>query len=100
MAQQRRWATLDWSWLPGSGRIRGSRLPKTTGRAHQAHHLVRNQPVAAERAMAENEILWWSGFGIRSVIEQGLQQMWQTGPRGEHYGIMVGSSLRLVAGFS
>ena len=40
--------------------------------------------------MAETEILWWRGFSVRTVIEKGLAQMWQVGPRGEHYEILVG----------
>jgi uncharacterized protein YkwD len=67
------------------------------GRVHQAHHWF-GMTGGAGTAMAENEILWWNGFGIRSVIEQGLQQMWQTGPRGEHYDIMVGSYSQIGCG--
>jgi hypothetical protein len=33
---------------------------------------------------AENEILWWEGSRSAGVIQQGLQQMWQGGPTGEH----------------
>jgi uncharacterized protein YkwD len=70
---------------------------ETDGRVHQAHHWF-GMTGGGGTAMAENEILWWSGFGIRSVIEQGLQQMWQTGPRGEHYDIMVGSYSQIGCG--
>jgi len=49
-------------------------------------------------AIAENEILWWKGFGVQSVIQQGLQQMWQAGPKGEHYDIMVGSFSQIGCG--
>ena len=67
------------------------------GRAHQAHHWF-GMTGGAGTAMAENEILWWKGFGVQSVIQQGLQQMWQAGPKGEHYDIMVGSFSQIGCG--
>ena len=39
---------------------------------------------------AETEILWWRGFSVNAVIQKGLAQMWQVGPQGEHYEILVG----------
>jgi uncharacterized protein YkwD len=67
------------------------------GRSHQPHHwfAITN---GGGMARAENEILWWQGFGVRSVIEQGLQQMWQGGPSGEHYDIMVGQFSQIGCG--
>jgi len=47
---------------------------------------------------AENEILWWRGFGVRSVIQQGLEQMWLNGPAGEHYDIMTGNFSQIGCG--
>jgi uncharacterized protein YkwD len=67
------------------------------GRAHQPHHWFA-MTNGGGMARAENEILWWSGYGVRSVIEQGLQQMWQSGPGGEHYGIMVGQFSQIGCG--
>lgn len=67
------------------------------GRAHQPHHwfAITN---GGGMARAENEILWWQGFAVRSVIQQGLQQMWQGGPNGEHYDIMVGQFSQIGCG--
>ena len=67
------------------------------GRNHQPHHWFA-MTNGGGTARAENEILWWSGYGVRSVIEQGLQQMWQSGPGGEHYGIMVGQFSQIGCG--
>jgi uncharacterized protein YkwD len=67
------------------------------GRAHQPHHWFA-MTNGGGTARAENEILWWSGFGVRSVIEQGLQQMWQSGPSGEHYDIMIGQFSQIGCG--
>ena len=67
------------------------------GRAHKAHHWF-GMTGGGGMATAENEILWWKGFGVQSVIEQGLRQMWQAGPRGEHYDIMVGSFSQIGCG--
>jgi uncharacterized protein YkwD len=67
------------------------------GRAHEAHHLfaVTN---GGGMAVAETEILWWRGFGVRNVIQQGLRQMWQNGPSGEHYNIIVGDYSQIGCG--
>ena len=45
---------------------------------------------------AETEILWWRGFTVQAVIQRGLAQMWDVGPGGEHYDIMVGAFSQLV----
>ena len=74
-----------------------SQAAQNDGLMHQAHHFfaITNGGGAA---MAENEILWWQGYGVRGVIEQGLQQMWKSGPNGEHYDIMVGNFTQIGCG--
>jgi hypothetical protein len=47
---------------------------------------------------AETEILWWRGFSIRNVIREGLAQMWQVGPGGEHYDIIAGDYVEIGCG--
>src|SRR5215475_1700030 len=61
---------------------------QSDGLAHQAHHWFATTNGGGLSA-AENEILWWQGFGVSSVIEQGLEQMWNGRPNGDHYDIMV-----------
>jgi hypothetical protein len=67
------------------------------GRVHQAHHLfaVTN---GGGTAIVETEILWWRGQGVRTVIQQGLRQMWQSGPSGEHYDIIAGAYSQVGCG--
>lgn len=67
------------------------------GLVHQAHHWFAATNGGGISA-AENEILWWAGFGIRSVIQQGLEQMWEIGPTGEHYDIMTGAFSQIGCG--
>jgi len=74
-----------------------ARAAENDGLAHQAHHFF-STTSGGGMAMAENEILWWSGFGVRSVIQQGLRQMWQGGPYGEHYDNMVGNFSQIGCG--
>jgi uncharacterized protein YkwD len=74
-----------------------ARAAQNDALAHQAHHWFATTNGGGMVA-AENEILWWQGFGIRSVIQQGLQQMWQGGPTGEHYDIMVGEYSKIGCG--
>src|SRR5262249_2543514 len=69
------------------------------GLSHQPHHWFATTDGGGLSA-AENEILWWQGYGVHSVIEQGLQQMWNGRPNGEHYDIMVGPYSQVAAGFS
>ena len=68
------------------------------GLSHQPHHWFNTTHGGGGMSAAENEILWWQGFGVRSVIEQGLQQMWNGRPNGEHYDIMVGSFTQVGCG--
>ena len=70
---------------------------QSDGLAHQAHHWFATTNGGGLSA-AENEILWWQGFGVSSVIQQGLAQMWQSGPSGEHYDIMTGAFTQIGCG--
>lgn len=67
------------------------------GLAHQAHHFFA-MTNGGGTSSAENEILWWVGFGVQSVIQQGLEQMWESGPAGEHYDIMTGAFSQIGCG--
>ena len=59
------------------------------GTVHSAHdHFLRTN--GGGTALAETEILWWRGFALKDVIQQGLAQMWRAGPGGEHYDILSG----------
>jgi hypothetical protein len=49
---------------------------------------------------AETEILWWRGFSVQGVIQRGLAQMWDVGPGGEHYDIMVGAFSEIGCGIA
>jgi uncharacterized protein YkwD len=74
-----------------------ARAAENDGSVHQPHHFFASTN-GAGMARAENEILWWQGYGVRSVIQQGLQQMWQSGPNGEHYDIMTGPFSQIGCG--
>jgi uncharacterized protein YkwD len=49
-------------------------------------------------ARAETELLGWRNGSIHTVIEQGLSLMWQEGPGGEHYQIIVGPYTEIGCG--
>jgi uncharacterized protein YkwD len=49
---------------------------------------------------AETEILWWRGFTVQAVIQRGLAQMWEVGPGGEHYDIMIGAFSEIGCGIA
>ncbi len=66
-----------------------ARAAEVDGTAHIAHHHF-TMTNGGGTAIAETEILWWRASSIRTVIEQGLAQMWQEGPQGHHYTILVG----------
>ena len=74
-----------------------SQAAKNDGLNHIAHHHFATTN-GGGTAMAETEILWWRGYGVRSVIHQGLAQMWKGGPDGEHYGILAGSYTQVGCG--
>ena len=77
--------------------IFATQAAENDGRAHEAHHLF-SVTHGGGTSMAETEILWWRGLGVRSVIQQGLRQMWQSGPSGEHYDIIVGGFSQIGCG--
>ena len=67
------------------------------GTVHSAHdHFIRTN--GGGTALAETEILWWHGFAVKDVIQQGLAQMWRVGPGGEHYDILSGSYAEVGCG--
>lgn len=52
-------------------------------------------------ALAENEGLFWpltSLKSVRAVVEKSLAQMWDEGPGGEHYDIMIGNYHQIGCG--
>jgi uncharacterized protein YkwD len=59
------------------------------GLAHQAHQHYKSAKLAT-KGIAENELPWWPGTSVRSVIERGLASMWAEGPGGGHYENMRG----------
>ena len=48
--------------------------------------------------IAETEIMWWSGYDVRSVIEKGLAQMWANGPATGHYDVLAGAFTQVGCG--
>src|SRR5262249_51950744 len=70
---------------------------QSDGLAHQAHQFFATTN-GGGMSRAENEILWWEGLAVRSVIQEGLEQMWQIGPAGEHYDIMTGAFSQVGCG--
>jgi hypothetical protein len=70
---------------------------QSDGLAHQAHRFFATTN-GGGMSRAENEILWWEGLGVRTVIQEGLQQMWNIGPAGEHYDIMTGAFSQIGCG--
>jgi hypothetical protein len=69
------------------------------GVAHVAHtHFAATNGDGISRA--ETEILWWRGFSVQAVIQRGLAQMWDVGPGGEHYDIMVGAFSEIGCGIA
>jgi Cysteine-rich secretory protein family len=70
---------------------------QSDGLAHQAHQFFATTN-GGGLSRAENEILWWEGLAVPSVIQQGLKQMWEIGPAGEHYDIMTGAFSQIGCG--
>lgn len=64
---------------------------------HEAHYYFKLTN-GHDIARAENEILWWRGFPIREVVQEGIAQMWRSGPSSEHYDIMAGPYTQLGCG--
>jgi hypothetical protein len=76
-----------------------TRAAAVDGVAHVAHnHFAATN--GAGVSSAETEILWWRGFSVQAVIQRGLAQMWQVGPGGEHYDIIVGSFSEIGCGIA
>ena len=74
-----------------------TRAASVDGVAHVPHnHFAATN--GAGVSSAETEILWWRGFSVRSVIQRGLAQMWEVGPGGHHYDIMVGAFSEIGCG--
>jgi uncharacterized protein YkwD len=67
------------------------------GLAHAPHQHFRRTS-GGGIALAENEIPWWSGTSVRTVIQQGLAMMWGEGPGGDHYENMRGPYTQLGCG--
>jgi hypothetical protein len=65
---------------------RGAEIDHTVRIPH--HHFTMTN--GGGTAAAETEILWWRGGTVRTVIQQGLAQMWQAGGQGTHYKVLVG----------
>jgi len=76
-----------------------TRAAAVDGGAHVAHNhfAVTN---GAGVSSAETEILWWRGFSVRAVIQHGLAEMWQVGPGGHHYDILVGAFTEIGCGIA
>jgi len=65
---------------------RGAEIDGVARIAH--HHFTMTN--GGGTAAAETEILWWRGAAVRTIIQQGLAQMWQAGVQGAHYRVLVG----------
>jgi uncharacterized protein YkwD len=67
------------------------------GLAHRAHLHYKSANLAA-KGIAENELPWWPGPSVRSVIKTGLAAMWAEGAGGGHYENIRGPYSRLGCG--
>lgn len=67
------------------------------GLAHRAHLHYKSANLAA-KGIAENELPWWPGPSVRSVIEKGIATMWAEGPGGGHYENIRGPYSQLGCG--
>lgn len=65
--------------------------------AHVAHHHF-STTNGGGTSMAETEILWWRGYPVHAVIEQGLAQMWHSGPGSNHHAVLAGSFTQVGCG--
>jgi uncharacterized protein YkwD len=65
--------------------------------AHKPHLHYKSANLAA-KGIAENELPWWPGPSVRSVIEKGLATMWAEGPGGGHYENIRGPYSQLGCG--
>ena len=67
------------------------------GLAHKSHLHYKSANLAA-KGIAENELPWWPGPSVRSVIEKGIATMWAEGPGGGHYENIRGPYSQLGCG--
>jgi uncharacterized protein YkwD len=67
------------------------------GLAHKPHLHYKSAKLAA-KGIAENELPWWPGPSVRSVIEKGIATMWAEGPKGGHYENIRGPYSQLGCG--
>jgi len=63
-----------------------------------APHVYFKQTNGGGVSRAEIELLWWHDFTVRDAIAQGIAQMWQAGPGGEHYDILAGPYSQIGCG--
>ena len=84
-------ATLGLPALSRSGNLEtyAAAGAREDGLAHVAHQHFRSTNGGGV-ARAENEIPWWTGTSVRTVMQQGLAGMWAEGPGGGHYENMRG----------
>lgn len=61
-------------------------------------HTLFRQTNGGGVAMAETELLRWPSRTIQSVVTQGLAEMWNQGPTGEHYVILAGPYTQVGCG--
>jgi uncharacterized protein YkwD len=74
---------------------------KIDGEAHQVHSYFQSTNGGNGTARAENQIPWWkaSQYGsVRTIVRQGLSQMWAEGPGGSHYENMRGNYTEMGCG--
>jgi uncharacterized protein YkwD len=77
-----------------------ARAAANDGRAHAGHQYFRRTRGGGV-SHAENAIPWWplsQVGGIRGALEQGVQMMWDEGPRGGHYRNMTGKYSQMGCG--
>jgi uncharacterized protein YkwD len=92
-------ATLGLSELSRSGTLEAYAAAgaREDGLAHAPHQHFRSTN-GGGTALAENEIPWWPGTSVRTVIQQGLAMMWGEGPGGGHFENMRGPFTQLGCG--
>ena len=76
------------------------RAAANDGLAHVAHQYFRRTNGGGV-SHAENAIPWWSLRaigGVRAALDEGLQMMWDEGPRGRHYINMAGPYTQIGCG--
>jgi len=75
---------------------RSDSLETFAGRAAQhdagagVPHLLFSKTSGGGVARAETQLLRWKNATVRDVLTLGLARMWEAGPSGEHYQILIG----------